>query len=519
MEANRVVQIRAAGELSSGYVIAPGLVLACAHGLKNADRNDTVSVRGINDLKKPAQDPIFAGTILWKGEGVDAALVKILDGHPVSRRCGGARVPFACLTSQRLCKGTGFPSAVITDESEDNKYEFSGEVQEAGGSDSLLVELKTKLPDADDWAGISGAALLCGRALVGIMRQTHKALGSGGLRAEPIEKLFQDEGFLECVKGFKLELPVPYIATFDVHRVRTFVCNIDRQKPAQTVKAHFGTERWPKIVVVPGVSRQKHERFIERLARFEMKALLDDVDVEPDLVFPELSWPKSLRIDSSDKYRSWLGEAWPRLGGFAMPDGLNDIAACADALKTAIEHSPGPHGFWVSVNQATAQAGVGHGAFLAKWGALWKAIREIEGPDGRKGLDRPFGIFLCLVDGEPPAPDEQAVKGRFPWSRQTAPPPPADAQPTWDGALGDLFKEGALYGAEELQLEDIPYDEVRGWISRLREFLQHELNAPAIYCEDIDEMAEHLKAKHAGRDWSMVDFDDHTNTFFNGRRP
>src|SRR5262249_42767101 len=144
---------------------------------------------------------------------------------------------------------------------------------------------------------------------------------------------------LDSIKGYNLPFPVPYIASFDVQRIRAFVCHVDRHDAAKSVKTHFGSDRWPKVVIVPGASRQKHQRFIERLARFEMREFLDDVDITPEDIFPELSWPRALRINSTDQCEQWLANAWPRLGGrFSLPDDRGNIDACAEAIKDAIDH-------------------------------------------------------------------------------------------------------------------------------------------------------------------------------------
>jgi hypothetical protein len=215
-------------------------------------------------------------------------------------------------------------------------------------------------------------------------------------------------------------------------------------------------------------------------------------------------------LDSAESYRSWLRQEWKSLGpGFSLQEPIDDTDAGAEAVRNAIDQTVGPHGFWVSINANTAVAGSGHGAFLAKWGELWKTVRD-------RGIARPFAVFLCLVDDEPPAPDPSAGVLRF--LRRTPAPPQSDPGPKWEDAFAALFEQGAFYGHDELRLESMPFQEIRKWIDFVRNDLQQRLGAPAVYCEDIDDMEQHLRARDPGRDWTMFEFDDNTNAFFNLRR-
>jgi hypothetical protein len=509
MEAQRVVQILVAGAkrtISSGYQISPTLVLGCRHGVERAGKGGTVFVRGLDDLRRPAEDPSFKGTVQWMGESVDAALIELPATHPAVKRCPKGDVRFARLKQdgkRRLCRGMGFPNATATAVRSNDAYNFTGgRIQRLEETDALLAELEATPPDSAAWAGLSGAAVFYGRVIVGIMRKTHLTIGTNGLEAEPIVRAFDDADFRRHVGGPET---IPHVAPFEVSSIRRLACRIDRNKPAHCIKDHLeattvaAARRWPAIIAVPGSAKQKHRRFMERIAELELKAVTD-IDAEPQKILPELKWPQDLHIASNEAYENWLRESWRPLFSEAnpLPPKLDDVESCAEKIRDAIQDSA-LCGFWVGVNSSTVERGTGHGAFLKKWSGLWQTVKN-------KGIDRPFVIFLCLLDEEPPAKDTRTR--RFPWDKL----PATEDGPTWAEALAEQFDAGLIFGDGRLELSNLEFSDIRAWADNLSTVIARLQALPAVYSHEIEELMESLQTRLSGP-FTMDEFDNKVEDF------
>jgi hypothetical protein len=509
MEAERVVQILVPGAtrtISSGYQVSPTLVLGCRHGVKRAGVGGAVFVRGLDDLRRDPEHTSLRATIRWIGKKADAALIELPAAHPAVKRCPKSTVRFARLKQdgeRRLCRGMGFPNATATAVRTNDAYNFSGgRIQRLEEKDDLLAELEARPADSNAWAGLSGAAVFYGRAIVGIMRETHVMIGNNGLAAEPIDRVFDDADF----RGFISDpQTIPHIAPFEVSSIRRLACRIDRKEPALCITDHLkvriklAANRWPTIVTVPGSVKQRHRRFIERIVDLELKAVTE-IDAEPQNILPELKWPQELHIDSAEAYRHWLSESWRHLfpEEHEFPADLDNVEACATAIRDAIEDTS-LCGFWIGVNSSTAESGTGHGAFLQKWSMLWQAVKN-------KGIDRPFVIFLCLLDEEPPARNTRTR--RFPWD----PPPVTEEKPTWADALSEQFAAGLIFGDRKLLLSNLEFADIRTWAENLSTAIARRRALPAVYSHEIEELMESLQTRFSGS-FTMDDFDNKVEDF------
>lgn len=504
MARERAVQIHAVGqrtEISSGYLLSRNLVLACWHGIEQAlGNNGRVYVRSFDELTWPHDHPKCEADIVWWNEAVDASLIKLRANHPVHQRQFESKPRFARLTFPQECTGVGFPDVVaVAGSATNNSYDFAGRTQLIMPEERLLTQFGTAFDKG--WPGVSGAALLHGRAIVGIVRETFIEAGTGSLKAVPINLIVNAPGFFDSLAGQELQIVIPDLVSFDRSRIVPLACHIDRFDPAKAFTTHFRSKpRWPAIVAVTGAEKQKHRRFIERLATLEMKELAN-VDTDAKQIFPDLKWPRDRHIQSTKAYQDWLTEAWDELchGDPELPADPGNFAQCAAGLTKAIEKQTAPYGFWVKVNTNTATAGSGHGAFLDKWAALWTAVES----------KRPFVIFLCLAEDEPAAEDNRVKK--YPWSKL----PPVEQSPPWDDVLGRLSAEGHIHGEPDLSLIDIGRDEIMKWVDHVCQRLGRG-STPA-YCRDIEDLADSLALRLADY-FNMTDFDAHVADFLNARR-
>jgi hypothetical protein len=499
MDSKRIVQIFEPGEarVSSGYAIAQRLVLGCRHGLGNAIVGSEVVVRGLDDLGTP---PAAArrGKVLWVGTTIDAALIELPADHPVATRISNEPSTFARLSVggiRRKCLGSGFPDAMDVNKQDNDVYAFEGSVQRSPRQELLLLELSQALPNSKDWSGLSGTAVFCGRAIIGIVRNTHSAVGSNALDADPIEKAFADPAFRAHLSH--AQESIPQIIAFEAKSVRPLICRIDRTEQAQAIFGHLeSTARtdnpWPAVVALQGSATQRHHRFVDRLVSLEIKKFFG-VDAKQEEMFPQFDWPAGLNIDPAMEFQKWLRTAWKRLfqDSQPVPANFEDLDDCATRLHAAIEASPGLCGFWFFINLQTVTEGAGHGEFLGKWQSLLTKVRA-------RGLTRRFAILLCLVD-DLPAPKRGLLERLRPAAKNLP----------WLDVFAELCEANEILCNDTLVLSDIPQTEVETWIGFLALILagrSSPADAAAIYCDELEILKASL-ATRLDRPFSMETFE------------
>lgn len=194
----------------SGYLIGDGLVLTARHVLGGDNARGECQVR-------PYRSSVWASAdVVWAGSGVDdGVLLAIRDGNdPHVSRTEFGRLAGA---ERVACEAIGFPWAQHR-ESEGQTLRRTerlvGEIDVVSGWSAhaaglLTVHLKGSPPVREGpespWAGISGAALLCGPLLVGIVVADPARFGSDRLVAVPITRLVRARGFADAVRTARSE--------------------------------------------------------------------------------------------------------------------------------------------------------------------------------------------------------------------------------------------------------------------------------------------------------------------------
>ena len=235
MIAARVVQVFAPagaqgrGHTSSGVVLAPGLVLTARHGVAECDGDPEVRLLGGEAAWCPCE-------IAWIGEGdCDAALLRTRGGETL-----GADGPLRLgrLVGERRVgelRAVGFPWAqvraqergsVSATEAIDVAVDpLSGRAP--GRSDGwLVVHVDGSVPSERDdggspWQGMSGAALLRGDVVVGLIAGDPSRFGADRLLATPATALAADHAFAAIAPAELVDvellgvLDAPYRAALD----------------------------------------------------------------------------------------------------------------------------------------------------------------------------------------------------------------------------------------------------------------------------------------------------------------
>ncbi|MFF1655262.1 tetratricopeptide repeat protein [Streptomyces sp. NPDC058255] len=217
MEFDRRVQIRTRRPgkdkrgFGSGYLVAPRLVLTAAHVVDGAFGADSVTV-----TRPDMGDREFPASVLWrrKDDVVDAALVEVAVGHgwetPESLEDLRVRPPqrWGQLIGTRPhpVAVAGFPRMQKDfDDGRRLDEQLIGTIRPGTGSLAGRYEVFSTDPTiplqspletkGTRWSGMSGAALLCGDLLCGVVRQDRQATGGTRLTAMPLKVLLADDAF------------------------------------------------------------------------------------------------------------------------------------------------------------------------------------------------------------------------------------------------------------------------------------------------------------------------------------
>ncbi|MFF2026648.1 hypothetical protein ACFVW2_33250 [Streptomyces sp. NPDC058171] len=207
MDRDRVVMVGAGAAAGSGYVVGPRLVLTSAH---------VVGPVGTGvQLLHPGRAPVYRAAVVWSGTpggSDDAALVQVDD--PGWQAPAGRAEPWGRLgtwTPRQPCQtwgvpkvseivSTGVPERPATPELK----QLSGWIDPGSGlvHNRLVMALEQTPPTwtpttraGSPWSGLSGAALLCGGLVVGVMADDPAHSAYGTLEAVRVSVLHRDVSF------------------------------------------------------------------------------------------------------------------------------------------------------------------------------------------------------------------------------------------------------------------------------------------------------------------------------------
>jgi hypothetical protein len=203
------------GTVGTGYLVAPRAVLTARHVVRAALGNGRdatsavprLSVRPLGE-RGAAPGPWLTARVAWESEELDVALIEVLDAatSPV-----GMAV-FAEVTGDTHVTAVGFP---ITERRRDrvrDTDQAAGDVLYGAGwkRNRLVFDVRSsvaRLPTAtgpvSTWEGISGAGVLVGNQLVGIIVADHLPQQHLGRRLEvvPVTAILRAPGFREVAES------------------------------------------------------------------------------------------------------------------------------------------------------------------------------------------------------------------------------------------------------------------------------------------------------------------------------
>ncbi|MFF4128245.1 tetratricopeptide repeat protein [Microbispora rosea] len=202
MQRERVVAIDGSAGKGSGYVVAARLMLASAHVTGPVGTAVTVF--------HPGHDGAYDGRVVWAGTPRgrdDAALVAVTD--PDWRLVEGPAVRWGRTVTyqpQVPCAIWGRPNLAQRPGRPVELWQKSGRVNPGSGyvHDRYVIELDGHPPAAEGgldspWGGMSGAGLLCGNLLAGVLAADSAHLAHGTLTAVPAYVLYEDPDFRQVL--------------------------------------------------------------------------------------------------------------------------------------------------------------------------------------------------------------------------------------------------------------------------------------------------------------------------------
>jgi hypothetical protein len=204
MEWQRLVELhdRASGRYGSGYLIAPALVLTARHVVDGLDATRARLLLPDEDGLPGVIGAHVAARVAWRGaDGLDLALLCPEAGAPPFRE-GVGPVAIARLADRAAIRvdALGFPRAMASPAQSDTlQIEAVVSAWTGARGASLLLDVKTvRARTAEDWSGMSGAAVFAGDRLVGVIEAVPGRLDA--LRATRADLLFDEADAAELLR-------------------------------------------------------------------------------------------------------------------------------------------------------------------------------------------------------------------------------------------------------------------------------------------------------------------------------
>ncbi len=193
----RVTAVTGPGGPGSGYEVAPRLVLTSAHVVGAVGASVSVFHPG-----RPSE---FRGKVLWcgtPGREDDAALIAVEDNawETVPGQTGWGRA--VTHQASMACESWGVPNLVQRPDRPIDVVQASGTLNPGDRivGRRYVAHLDGFPPEGDSpWGGMSGAALLSGGLVIGVIATEPAGRAHAVLEAVPVSLLLRDPGFAAAV--------------------------------------------------------------------------------------------------------------------------------------------------------------------------------------------------------------------------------------------------------------------------------------------------------------------------------
>lgn len=194
--AHRVVDVLHGSRFGSGFLVTDRLVLTAKHVVRPGE---DAYVRTLSNERQLRVE------LVWWGSDVDAALLRIIDSTWVPPE-GLTPVRWGRLITMKYsvpCEAIGFPWSQEQPDGRRDTEHLRGEINLGTGllDGRYQISVSSGAPDTPAaglaWAGMSGAAVVSGEHVVGLIADETPRFARDRLTAEPVTRLLPDEGFRE----------------------------------------------------------------------------------------------------------------------------------------------------------------------------------------------------------------------------------------------------------------------------------------------------------------------------------
>jgi tetratricopeptide (TPR) repeat protein len=190
----RVAELSSKSGFASGYLIASDLVLTASHGV-----DGSVIVR----LGEGETERHHKGAVCWRGDHVDAALIRLDRALPRITAVRFGR--FTAASSVVNVTAIGFPESQKHPDGWRDAEQLQGQISASTGAVGHRYQIQIAGTAAaprhgqSSWAGMSGAAVWAGELLLGIVVEDPVQYGHGRLVIEPVYRVLAETGFRRTV--------------------------------------------------------------------------------------------------------------------------------------------------------------------------------------------------------------------------------------------------------------------------------------------------------------------------------
>jgi Trypsin-like peptidase domain len=212
-EPRRAVEVKEP-QYGSGYRIGGRLILTAAHLLGNV--GSACVVRAKRSFGEQS------GLVVWKATGLDIALIELPEEIDEVEPIMLGQLPKSTTGEKLAFQMYAYPAWARTQREGDRFAAGGRQIEgtiflEDGSPDQLLVVEPSRLSsevvttDQSQWAGSSGAAIICDGLVIAVQRQHQNPDRSASLEASPLWEVYGDEQWRQLLEKHGID-PEPAIA-------------------------------------------------------------------------------------------------------------------------------------------------------------------------------------------------------------------------------------------------------------------------------------------------------------------
>lgn len=344
----------------SGYLLGARLVLTAAHTVCAGDVPlSTVKVRG-------EDGNLHAAAVVWHRpeDGIDTALLEVTGAEwPEPRWRHLVRYgQFVTDMAGQECEAVGYPRVVASPELRDS-HQATGTINPRSLAKSGRYAMEIHNPpagstgDGSAWAGMSGAAVVCGGLLVGVVTTDPAGFDSRRLVITPMAALAADASFSALVETHTGTVPMlePVEVADLAHRVEPAASSADllradlavtpfRDRPElEHLLTWCDDPDWFSVRLVVGRGGQGKTRLARKLLETLTQRtdtiwtglfLADHADLDKAAVLAEVTSPTLIVVDQADARSTSLDKLFAATAASKGKVRLLLLARTAGAWRT-----------------------------------------------------------------------------------------------------------------------------------------------------------------------------------------